>query len=127
MQVAQKIASLILARANCLDRSNTEWADRHGETLAAIMRDAPSGGGFDNGTVLHHFSSPETLRFITSFHHMDAHGSYDGWTDHAVTVKASLALGLDLRVSGRDRNGIKDYIHETFQTWLSSGYEERAQ
>jgi hypothetical protein len=75
----------------------------------------PSGSGFDAGTTLDEgASSPDKLVFDTSFHHMDEHGGYDGWTEHKVIVTPSLAHGCDLRVTGRDRNDIKSYIGETF-------------
>jgi len=45
---------------------------------------------------------------------MSEHGYYDGWTSHIVTARASLAHGFTLTISGADRNGIKDYVGETF-------------
>jgi hypothetical protein len=82
------------------------------------METAPSGSGFDNGTQIDRDRS-DVLIFSTSFHHMDEAGGYDGWTEHTVRVKPSLAWGFDLTVSGRDRNGIKDYIADVFSPWLN--------
>ena len=45
---------------------------------------------------------------------MNEHGFYAGWTKHMVTVRPSLAFGLDVRIGGRDRNAIKDYLAEVF-------------
>jgi hypothetical protein len=50
---------------------------------------------------------------------MDEHGCYDGWTHHKVIVKASLWAGIDIRVTGRDRNQIKEYIAEQFNSLAS--------
>jgi hypothetical protein len=125
--VASKIASLIAARVNCLQSGNMDWHLRHGEALARIIRDRlPSGGGFDRGTILHESECRGGERLVLSveFHHMDAHGGYDGWTRHKVTVYPSLVFGLDIRVSGRDRNDIKTYIHQRFYDALSAEWTE---
>jgi len=118
---AQEIASLVAAIHNCRASSNVHMS-RHPDRLDTIMRNtAPSGSGFDAGT---HFDNTKSVHdklvFSTSFHHMDKVGGYDGWTDHNVTVRPSFIYGLDIKVSGRDRNGIKEYIAETFNSWLSS-------
>ena len=48
----------------------------------------------------------------THFHHMNDGGFYDGWTEHSVVVTPSLVYGFDTRITGRDRNDIKNYIGE---------------
>lgn len=85
--------------------------------LERLMNSAPSGSGFNNGTEVD-VGRNGTLEFTTEFHHMNDAGYYDGWTHHIVRVKPSLAWGFELTVSGRNRNEIKDYIHEVFDTWL---------
>ncbi len=89
----------------------------HGERLSAAHAYLPSGSGFDNGTEIDERSTPSRLVLLTSFHHMDENGNYDGWTSHTVTVTPTFA-GLDVRVSGRDRNNIKDYIADVFRAAL---------
>ena len=42
---------------------------------------------------------------------------YDGWTEHTVTVTPSFS-GFNMRISGRNRNDIKDHMHETFYSAL---------
>ncbi len=123
------IAQLVGARINCLNtvesrmQSTTkEWAITHGDRILDLVKEhAPSGSGFDRGTVIDlDKSTADRLVFHTSFHHMDEHGSYDGWTDHTVTVTASLALGFDFKISGRNRGEIKEYISDAFHTFLST-------
>jgi len=114
------------ALARCLDhiqrvRDEPRFAaalERSEERLERLMETAPSGSGFDAGTSVDTDRS-DVLIFSASFHHMDDAGYYGGWTEHTVRVKPSLAWGFDLTVSGRDRNGIKDYIGETFADWLN--------
>ena len=50
---------------------------------------------------------------------MDEHGGYDGWTEHKIIVTPSLVYGFELRVTGKDRNDIKDYIAEVMHGALS--------
>ena len=120
-KLVERFASLLLAVENCRKAGNSEWEKRHTETLDRLaVRFLPSGSGFDAGSsLMFSESTPERLVFATSFHHMTEHGMYDGWTTHKVVVTPSLAFGFKLRVTGRDRNDIKDYIAEAFQDALS--------
>ena len=114
------IAEKLQAIENCRKSGNLEWEARHGDAIEELVNShMPSGSGFDNGTTLDtSASTPDKLVFQTAFHHMDENGMYAGWTDHSVTIKASLASGFDMRIGGRDRNGIKDYIAECFSQAL---------
>lgn len=120
-KVYQAIANKLMAIANCQATGNVEWIERHSEALDELVSHyLPSGSGFDDGTKLDRAkSSASKLVFHTSFHHMNGDGFYDGWTAHTVTVKPSLVFGIELTVSGRDRNEIKDYIAESFHAALT--------
>lgn len=88
--------------------------------IQRVMESAPSGSGFDAGTTIElHLCDGNKLVFKTSFHHMNTHGYYDGWTDHYVTVRPDMMSGIQLTITGKDRNQIKDYIHEVFYNWLT--------
>ena len=50
---------------------------------------------------------------------MNEYGAYVGWTEHDVIVTPAFD-GFNLRVTGRDRNQIKEYIGDVFHTWLSA-------
>lgn len=117
----RELASLVVARLNCLKSNNTAWRDRHEDRAGKyVLAHMPAGGGFDNGTQLDFdCSHGGRLLFTTAFHHMDEGGGYDGWTEHNVTVTPSFD-GFDLTVSGRNRNDIKDYIGESFHHALST-------
>lgn len=114
------IARALDARANCLKSGNDEWFEKHGKRIRDLTRDfMPSGSGFNNGTTFDFDASTEArLVFNTSYHHMNEVGCYDGWSSHTVTVRPSLAFEFDLRIGGRDRNGIKDYIAHVFRSAL---------
>ena len=123
-----ELAMLIQARRNCAESVNgtpslQDWFEKHSDRIEALVREhMPSGSGFDSGTTLDlDASHAERLVFNTAFHHMED-GYYAGWTQHTVTVTPSFH-GFNLRVSGRNRNDIKDYIgsmfHEALHTELS--------
>ncbi|UCV26740.1 hypothetical protein [Ferribacterium limneticum] len=121
MKLYQKISNLLAARENCIKQGNLTWQTNHTEEIEKLVKNTmPSGSGFDAGTVLDlHTSKPNKLIFSTGFHHMDEHGGYDGWTHHQVVVTPNLQWDFDLRITGPNRNEIKDYIHDQFQNCLS--------
>lgn len=114
-----ELASLLSAQENCRKANNAEWLDKHGASIKTLVDWLPSGSGIDTGTRLDDSSTPERLVFTFSYHHMNDGGYYDGWTDHVLTVRASLLHGIDITVSGRNRNEIKDYLHETYHYALT--------
>lgn len=108
---------------NVHDKANFDDAcDKIAECVDSCL---PSGSGIDRGCEiplcdaifdrkgrLQHFS------IVTSFHHMNDIGYYDGWTSHTIRVRPDWD-GIDFTISGRDRNQIKDYLGETFQYALT--------
>lgn len=108
--------------AHTLNQAHTLGSalDFQTQRLDSLIKRAPSGSGFDSGTeFLVDKSNTERLVFKTSFHHMDDAGGYDGWTDHEVWVKADLLVGFTIRVTGQNRNDIKEYIADVFNTFLN--------
>lgn len=125
LKLYQVIAQTLQARVNCERSQNEEWEARHQATLDQLIRDfMPSGSGFDCGTKLDPKSTPERLMLVAPFHHMNESGMYDGWGDHVVTVRPSLCYGFVLSISGRDRDGFKDYAGELFHAALSADVEQ---
>ena len=114
----QILANKLAAYHNCLAVNNTEWANKHEDKIEELVKEyMPSGSGFDNGTIFDFENSTgEKLVFNTSFHHMNNNGFYDGWTEHKVIVRPSLMHGFTLRITGRNKREIKQYIHECFHT-----------
>jgi hypothetical protein len=122
MKVYQAISARLGAIENCKRSGNLEWDQRHRESLESIVKDSlPSGSGIDNGTRIDmDRSSAEKIVLHTSFHHMDDGGGYDGWTDHTVIVKPSLAFGILISVTGHNRNRVKEYLDETYRMALDA-------
>lgn len=118
--VATRIAELNQQIKNCKDSKNLLWQEKAEEELEYIMKRAPSGSGFDNGTKLER-AEAGVLVFRVGFHHMDGNGYYDGWTEHSVWARPTFT-GLSINITGRNKNGIKDHIAETFYFWLNQDY-----
>lgn len=114
------LATHIDARENCRKSGNDDWFTNHTQMVRDLMRNhMPLGSGIDTGTKIYlDDSTSEKLVFECSFHHMDDTGHYDGWTAHKITVRPSLIHGYTLTISGRDRNDIKEYLHQTFRAAL---------
>lgn len=121
-QVYRLIASSIDAYKRCIEKGNNEWELKHKDTIKQLVNQfLPSGSGWDNATTFDFDASTgDKLVFYGSFHHMDENGYYDGWTDHTITVKASMIHGILLSVSGRNRNDIKEYLYEIFDECLNT-------
>lgn len=130
LTIAAHISGLLIAMENCQKRidhpiSNDDkntahlWFGEHRKTIERLVAEyMPSGSGFDDGTRFDFDkSTPDKLVLNTAFHHM-TEGMYDGWTEHTVTVKPSFT-GTLIRISGPNRNEIKDYIQEAFDHALT--------
>ena len=123
--VIQRIAETVDAFHTCEKNDNEEWRERHFETLQELEREAlPRGSGIDNGVRIDIQAS--TMDFVTlrtSFHHMNEHGYYVGWSEHTIVVTPAFR-GVNLRITGRNRNEIKDYLHEVFEHALTREIED---
>lgn len=125
--VAYFLYEKMQAAYNCRERGagNPAYPDRHYEAIGYLVRNfLPHGSGFDSGVEIDMDDHrDERLILTTSFHHMNETGFYVGWTDHTVTVRPGFN-GLNVTVSGKNRNDIKTYIREMFHTCLSTKVRE---
>lgn len=118
--VASALVTAWQAHERCKGQDHmAQWEERWQARVKQLCGLAPSGGGFDAGTRVVSIDS-QSIRLETSFHHMNDGGMYDGWTEHPITVRPSFTGGLDITIRGRDRNNIKDHIHDVVSEWLES-------
>lgn len=118
----RRLARLAAQHQNCIAQNNIEWEEKSRLALLALVSDSmPSGSGIDHATKIDlDKSDGEKLIFYVDYHHMNGEsGMYDGWTSHVVTVRGSLWTDFNLSISGRDRDGIKEYLHDVYSTALS--------
>lgn len=106
--------------ASLMDKENIY---RSSETIESKIADemdtAPHGSGIDSDVVLDiSKSNRNKLIFLVSYHHINETGFYDGWTDHKIIVTPDLVFGYTVKITGRDRNFIKDYLADIFNEWL---------
>jgi len=99
-----------------------EFIDAAKLDLRHIERNSlPSGSGIDCGTKIDRDASKSNrLVFTFEYHHMNDYGMYDGWTSHKAIVTPDLTAhdGFSLRITGRNRNQIKEYLHQCFDAAL---------
>ncbi len=122
MKVYQAIARTFKTTWSSLNQGHIDTAEDRIKML--IHAHLPSGSGFDAGCKLLDESTPEKLVFSADFHHLSDRGYYIGWSEHKVIVRPCLAWGFTLKVTGRDRRDIKDYIAETFHYALNQEASE---
>lgn len=120
------LAILVDARRSCIEKGAadphySEWSIEHQAAISdLVFKYMPRGAGLDSGTSIDmKKSTPEKLVFTTAFHHHTESG-YAGWTEHPITVRASLIHGLWFTVSGRNRNDVKDHLMDVFDDALNT-------
>lgn len=137
---AEFLAARAMQLRNCKESlDNGRWTRKHYDDVTNAAKDAisqvcgavlPSGSGFDNGTRFEtELSTGSKLVFNTGYHHMTETGFYDGWTEHGITVRPCFVYGFDMRISGRNRNDVKDTIEnvmcEALRTRIVSLFDSR--
>jgi hypothetical protein len=115
-----QFARTFQAYLNCKKTGNTEWEHAHMDVLNGMCELLPHGSGLDGKMEFQPENShPEKLCFFFEFHHIDENGYYCGWTEHNLFVTPSLQYGFELRITGRNKNDIKDYLYDLFHEVFS--------
>jgi hypothetical protein len=100
---------------NAIKSCNAQWNAIHNESIDTLEGFLPSGSGIDAGCKIDRENSTRNRIIITfDFHHLHENGYYIGWTSHKAILIPSFIGGFDLRITGPDKNGIKDYLIDTF-------------
>ena len=122
MKTYEKLARACQARLSCIESMNSEWESIHEDTILDIVKNSfPSGSGFDSGTQFDfQKSNGNKLVFDTSYHFMDENGFYSGWQDYKVIVTPSLQFSFDVKIVGKNKNSIKDYMSDIFWEALNN-------
>lgn len=84
------------------------------ERIMSECEGLPYGSGLDAGVHIDmERSKPDKIVFNTEFHHLNENGYYDGWSTHSLIITPRFG-GYDLKITGKNRNGIKEYLYDTF-------------
>jgi len=112
----QRIAQTFNAYNNCIKSENKEWENKHANNLEEMVKNyLPRGSGFNSGTKFNWDESKDNkLVFNTAFYHMNEGGYYDGWTEHKIIITPDLMNDFNVKITGKNRNQIKEYIHSCF-------------
>jgi hypothetical protein len=103
-----------------MDEVRPDLEEMADEKLHVIEKDLPSGSGIDSGCKVDLDACNENRLVITfKFHHMDEHGYYCGWADYKATLRPSMQYGFDMKITGRYKNQIKDYLYQTFDYYFN--------
>ena len=123
----RELYQIIASAIRMVSFGSENFRSEYEDLLEYIERNIlPSGSGVDCGTKINMEKSKDNLIVLdVDFHHMDEHGYYDGWTHHKVKVCPDLVFGYDLKVTGRDKNMIKEYLGDLYHYVLSERYKRK--
>lgn len=113
----------VLARKIAWDPAPQYRVQRNDE-IARLLKLLPSGSGWDEGTKLSDSTNAKRIQLHGAYHHMNPNGFYDGWTEHSIVITPSLAWGFEMKITGPNRNGIKEHLHEIFDYALRELVDE---
>lgn len=96
-----------------------EFKGQAEDNIKTLEKQLPSGSGVDAGSSVNlKLSTPQKIVIDTAFHHMDENGYYDGWTEHKVIITPCLKYGYEIKITGRNRNMIKEHLFNLFNNIL---------
>jgi hypothetical protein len=117
-----EIAMTVDSYKRCLESSQPThrgWAAHHLSYLYRLQQLLPSGSGIDCGTKIDlDLSGGDKIVLAFSYHHMDQYGYYTLWTEHTAVVRPGFN-GLNIRITGSDRDGIKEYLYQVYEQCLT--------
>jgi hypothetical protein len=117
MIVADRLGKLIAwTQSGISDGSRAQFE----KCIDKVMLHAPSPSrGYNCGiTRLDASSKPDRLVFVVPFLRYDSNGFVLGWRDYRV-IATPRFFDISVRVTGREWQGTKQYLKETFYNWLS--------
>lgn len=117
MKVYQKLAYLVVQHQTCIEHNNTKWMHNSKKELEERC-DLFTGGDIESCEVDLEKSNNKLLVLYVSFRHISEWGYNNGVTNHTIRVRPALTE-IEISVSGKDTNGIKAYLRDTFANFLN--------
>jgi hypothetical protein len=129
MKLYQQIAKALDAFNRSVNAQHIDgsiWQNKWDALIEHIESNVlPSGSGIDCGCKIDRdVSTSQKLVITFSYHHMDEHGGYCGWSDYRAVLRADLALDYVVDIYGREVSyGLKDMLGEQFAFALSEEHD----
>jgi hypothetical protein len=114
MKVYEKMASLLAEYNKYIGENEQKRMLRRAieEFVAEYM---PKGGGWKDGTSIDLTESNDSEIVLRgTYYHVISYGNYGAPTEHKILIDASLSRGFKVKVTGRDKNDVKDELYERF-------------
>ena len=97
------------------NNTTEEFKGQAEDKIKTLEKQLPSGSGVDAGSSVNlKLNTAQKIVIDTAFHHMDGNGYYDGWTEHKIIITPCLKYGYSIRITGKNRNQIKNYLYDLF-------------
>lgn len=120
MKLYKRIAQTLQAIENCQQTGNQVWIDKHTDTLHDLEKLLPSGSGIDAGCKIGSGSTHDKIVIEFDYHLMNENGMYERWIDFGLRITPSLCNDFDIHITGRDKDGIKEYLYDLFYDALET-------
>jgi hypothetical protein len=119
-----RIYRTLQAKEDCRKIDNIEWFNKHSYHVEELAKNyLPSGSGINAGCEISQEESNENKIVITfSYDHMNENGYYEGCTYHKCICKPTFD-GPELKITGKNKNGIKEYLYDIFSNCLNEEIE----
>lgn len=118
------LISLIAKNCEWLKTVNENYLDLCESRIEKLESLLPSGSGINCGCKIDREKSGlKKVVINTSFHHIN-NGYYSGWTEHKIVITPNLSDYPDMRITGENKNQIKEYLEDVFSDCLFAEVEE---
>ena len=113
------LIQLIAKNCQWLKTVNENYRDVCESRLDKLEKELPSGSGIDCGCKLDREKSGDSKVIITfDYHYMNGDGYYDGWLSFKAVITPTLSGYQEIKITGRDKQGLKDMLFDTFSSCL---------
>ena len=117
------IASEIYRLQNALENNRQDIAENCYTNFEKLEHCLPSGSGINNGCKIDFQRSKADKIVINFSYDFMRNGSYDGKFYFTLKAMPSFIYAVDIHISGRDKQGVKDYLYQVFNHDLQQLYE----
>lgn len=112
MKLYQKIARVA-------SQKNTP---KKGKELALLQELLPIGNGIEKECVILLKSTEKRIVIDTAYWHPNDSYETSRWTDHQIVITPSFEGEINIRITGKNENNVKDYLHHIFHEALMKEY-----